>query len=225
VLGKIITPNGAKNVPVGRVIALLAEEGDNISNLEAPKEESKAAAKAEPPASSPSPSEPKPSPPPEAQASSPPTQHGSHHHYKHSQPLLPSVIRILREGNVANAEDVKGTGVRGMLTKGDVLAYLGKASSPTGTFKETKPKQETQTTPKPEAPKPLDGAAIRQLIVSGLAAKSKVAPLVSKTPATFDSIIADYLPPSKASLTPTTKPPLPTSKPKSGADGYFDGLF
>lgn len=37
---------------------------------------------------------------------------------------------------MVNIEDIKGTGVRGMLTKGDVLAYLGKASSPTGTFKE-----------------------------------------------------------------------------------------
>ncbi|KAH7927050.1 single hybrid motif-containing protein [Leucogyrophana mollusca] len=223
VLGKIIAPDGAKNVPVGRVIALLAEEGDDISNLEAPKEESKPSApKPESSAASQAPPEPKPEPTPEAQAPSPPAQHGSHH-YKHSQPLLPSVLRILREGNVANAEDIKGTGVRGMLTKGDVLAYLGKASSPTGTFKESKP--ETQAAPKPEAPKPLDGAAIRQLIVSGLYAKSRPAPFVSKAPATFDSIIADYLPPSPSSSITASKPPAPPAKFKNSAEAYFDGLF
>lgn len=48
------------------------------------------------------------------------------------------MIRLLIEGNVADAEAIPGTGVRGMLTKGDVLAYLGRASSPTGTFKEAK---------------------------------------------------------------------------------------
>jgi len=35
--------------------------------------------------------------------------------------------------------DPTGTGVRGMLTKGDVLAYLGKASGPNGTFKDNTP--------------------------------------------------------------------------------------
>lgn len=48
------------------------------------------------------------------------------------------MIRLLIEGNVADAEAIPGTGVRGMLTKGDVLAYLGRASSPMGTFKEAK---------------------------------------------------------------------------------------
>jgi pyruvate/2-oxoglutarate dehydrogenase complex dihydrolipoamide acyltransferase (E2) component len=45
------------------------------------------------------------------------------------------VARLLAESGVKGSE-VKGTGVRGMLTKGDVLAHLGKAKSPTGTFKE-----------------------------------------------------------------------------------------
>ena len=60
------------------------------------------------------------------------------HHPTHSKHLLPSVIRLLIEGNVADAEAIPATGVRGMLTKGDVLAYLGRASSPMGTFKEAK---------------------------------------------------------------------------------------
>lgn len=55
--------------------------------------------------------------------------------------------RLLQEYGVQDPEKIKGTGVRGMLTKGDVLAFLGKASSPTGTFKQT------QLGPGAEAPK------------------------------------------------------------------------
>jgi pyruvate/2-oxoglutarate dehydrogenase complex dihydrolipoamide acyltransferase (E2) component len=122
--------DGAKNVSVGEVIALLAEEGDDISNLEAPAEEPIAP----PPKTEVSP----PPPPPSAAAppSDPPTV--SHHGIppKHSRPLFPSVHRLLLENNVSNAEEIKGTGIRGMLTKGDVLAFIGKASSPTGTLME-----------------------------------------------------------------------------------------
>jgi pyruvate/2-oxoglutarate dehydrogenase complex dihydrolipoamide acyltransferase (E2) component len=57
------------------------------------------------------------------------------HHISHSRPLFPSVSRLLQEYGVQDPEKIKGTGVRGMLTKGDILAFLGKASSPTGTFK------------------------------------------------------------------------------------------
>ena len=45
------------------------------------------------------------------------------------------MARLLQQYGVQDPEKIKGTGVRGMLTKGDVLAFLGKASSPTGTFK------------------------------------------------------------------------------------------
>lgn len=44
--------------------------------------------------------------------------------------------RLLLEFGIKDPESIKGTGVRGMLTKGDVLAYLGKASGPLGTYKE-----------------------------------------------------------------------------------------
>ena len=54
---------------------------------------------------------------------------------EHSRPLFPSVHRLLLEHPVSNLEEIKGTGVRGMLTKGDVLTFLGKASNPLGTFK------------------------------------------------------------------------------------------
>lgn len=44
-------------------------------------------------------------------------------------------MRLLTENNVSDPKSIKGTGVRGMLTKGDVLAHLGKASHPLGTYK------------------------------------------------------------------------------------------
>lgn len=49
--------------------------------------------------------------------------------------MFPSVLRLLHELHVSDFKTIKGTGVRGMLTKGDVLAFFGKASTPTGTFK------------------------------------------------------------------------------------------
>ncbi|KAG2366786.1 single hybrid motif-containing protein [Suillus spraguei] len=191
ILGKIIAQDGSKNVQVGKVIALLAEEGDDISNLEAPKEESK-----------PAPSTPVAPP-------------------KHSKHLLPSVIRLLIEGNVVDAEAIPGTGVRGMLTKGDVLAYLGRASSPLGTFKEAK--KEVSEPKKVEEVKPLDGATIRQLIVSGLVAKMKSAPVLT-TPATFDAIIADYLPPSPSSPKAASIP-ISSTMVQDNTAKYFDGLL
>lgn len=118
---------------MGKVIALLAEEGDDISNLEPPKEK-KAASKRE--ASSPSsPPSPHVDPTPTKTSPHPPKSHHTTH-IAHSRPLFPSVYRLLLEFNITKPEDIKGTGVRGMLTKGDVLAYLGKASGPSGTYKE-----------------------------------------------------------------------------------------
>lgn len=127
--------NGAKGVQVGKIIALLAEEGDDISNLEVPKESEKPAPAKETSSSSPPPA----SPPPTPKAPAPePVAHSTHaSHPTHSRPLFPSVYRLLVEKNVTNPSEIKGTGIRGMLTKGDVLAHLGLASGPLGTFKES----------------------------------------------------------------------------------------
>jgi pyruvate/2-oxoglutarate dehydrogenase complex dihydrolipoamide acyltransferase (E2) component len=153
--------DGTKNVKVGKVIALLAEEGDDISNLEAPPEKetssSSSSQQSQPEAaaskqeSSTSTSESSPTSSASASASSSSTN--GHHttHPTHSRPLFPSVYRLLAENGIAKADKIKGTGIRGMLTKGDVLAYLGKASSPTGTFKEAAKKEEAAS---PAAKKP-----------------------------------------------------------------------
>ncbi|KAL0070558.1 pyridoxine biosynthesis protein [Marasmius tenuissimus] len=184
VVGKIILPDGTKNVQVGKVIALLAEEGDDISNLEVPKEED-------------------------------------------SAPALEA--RLLTENGIADGSKITGTGIRGMLTKGDVLAFLGKASGPLGTFKPPpspieQAAQSAGAAPKKEE-KPLDGPAIRQLIVSTMLSNSLKARSLptSSEPADFDSIIADYLP--KSTPVPKATVPTPeqtTSKPSSG---FLDGLI
>jgi hypothetical protein len=65
-------------------------------------------------------------------------------------------MRLLEENRITDVAQIKGmvrkviqnctsnfffqgTGIRGMLTKGDVLAFLGRASGPTGTFKDNTP--------------------------------------------------------------------------------------
>ena len=115
------------------------------------------------------------------------------HNAEHSRPLFPSVHRLLLEHTVTDLEKIKGTGIRGMLTKGDVLTFLGKASNPLGTFKfGLSPIEEASKLVEKEndvlllvrhicspsclnlllnsvqTPQTLDGAAIRRLIVNSM---------------------------------------------------------
>lgn len=139
-------------MPVGKTIAMLAEEGDDISNVEVPAEEEKPSSSSQESQSSDKSASPSSSSslsstskseksPSQATSAAPPKDSESGTsavHVPHtSKPLMPSVMRLLSDFNVSNkdAESIKGTGVRGMLTKGDVLVYLGKAKTPTGTFK------------------------------------------------------------------------------------------
>ncbi|PWZ02761.1 hypothetical protein BCV70DRAFT_229198 [Testicularia cyperi] len=191
VLAKIIVQDGAKDVNVGKTIAMLAEEGDDISNVEAPKDdEPSASSSSSPPAEENKKSTPEPSTQTAASsAQAAPTSAGassSNTHVSFKGPLFPSVQRLIAENHIEDAENkIKGTGIRGMITKGDVLAFLGKAKTPTGTFKEAKggiavlgPQQASpktgsspaQSTSKPA--EPLSGDALRSLILGGLAASS-----------------------------------------------------
>ncbi|KAF7359222.1 Peptide hydrolase [Mycena sanguinolenta] len=223
VMGMIVVPEGSKNIVVGKVIALLAEEGDDISNLQPPQEDAsprrkqQAEAAAESPAPSPPAQEFKPSPPPPAHSSTPPT---------HSRPLFPSVHRLLLEHDISTPSQIKGTGVRGMLTKGDVLAFLGKASGPMGTYKETPPPMaQAQAQPKKEEYKPLDGPSLRQLIVSTMlqnSIKARNPPSNSLAQASFDSILADYLPSTPTAPTP---PKSSSTPPPPKTTNWLDGLI
>ncbi|KAG8763987.1 hypothetical protein FRC11_007037 [Ceratobasidium sp. 423] len=231
VLGKILVEDGAKSVSVGTLIALLAEEGDDISNLRPPAESESESSKSpkreeQPTSASSAATAPTSRSSPSAPESAAP---GSPHHDFPKGPLFPSVMRLLAQHHVSSkdAKKIKGTGVRGMLTKGDVLAHLGLASTPTGTFKITQPKDTSATASKAgakaEGPKKveIDAPTLRRLIIEGMvlrADKSRAAP--KPAPATFDSIIDDYLPPKPAGVKlPVIPPTTPTRH------GYFDGLL
>ncbi|KAH8991121.1 single hybrid motif-containing protein [Lactarius hatsudake] len=124
IVGKILM--GRRTFPLERSSLFWQKRGDDISNLEIPKDE---------PTPSKSAPVPKQEQAPLAPSFSCPT-------ISHSRPLFPSVSRLLQEYGVQDPEKIKGTGVRGMLTKGDVLAFLGKASSPTEAPKKAEAKVE-----------------------------------------------------------------------------------
>lgn len=56
-------------------------------------------------------------------------------HPTHSKTLLPSVLRLLTLNGVEDTSGIKATGPRGHLTKGDVLAFLGRIKSARGSEK------------------------------------------------------------------------------------------
>ncbi|KAJ7090363.1 single hybrid motif-containing protein [Mycena belliarum] len=222
IMGKILVAEGTKNILVGKVIALLAEEGDDISNLQPPKEDASPRRQQKPESTSPSASTPPaqgsrpPSPPPASQHAHPSTSSS------HSRPLFPSVHRLLMEHDISKPSQITGTGVRGMLTKGDVLAFLGKASGPMGTFKESPPSM-LQAQPKKEEYKPLDGPALRRLIVSTMlhnSVKARNPPADFLVHADLDSVLVDYLP---STSTPSKKAPPPQPSPK--AADWLDGVI
>lgn len=116
-------PSGSKDVAVNDVIAFVAEEGDDLSDLPDPAEfrsssEEKKEEKKERTTTT----------------SQPPTESKGHAHF--TKPAFPSVLRLAYQNGIAEPEkDIKGTGPHGMLTKGDVLAYLGKSHGAYGTSK------------------------------------------------------------------------------------------
>ncbi|KAF8232291.1 single hybrid motif-containing protein [Tricholoma matsutake] len=223
IIGKILLQDGAKNVPVGKVIALLAEEGDDISNLQPPKEE-KPVSKQATLSSSPLLPE-RPTPVPEMSFLPPSLELHSSTPLSHSRPLFPSVHRLLLEFGIKDPESIKGTGVRGMLTKGDVLAYLGKASGPLGTYKEPpSPLPGAGKMEKKEEYKPLDGPALRRLIVSTMFQSSLAARNARPVSvADFDSVVADYI--HTSPLDAKKAVDQTQTKPKTSASDWLDGLY
>jgi pyruvate/2-oxoglutarate dehydrogenase complex dihydrolipoamide acyltransferase (E2) component len=191
------------------LIAILAEEGDDLSSIEVP---SRSAASDAAESSSNQTSEKsaneqqkQPSPPrqPQADPASPNSstayqppesvQH-DHHYPTHSKPLLPSVLRALVLNNIKDTSQIKATGFKGTLTKGDVLAFAGKITHPRGSLKDIDdhalPGGEKQLAkPQPanaaSAPKPelIDGPSLRQLIAAGLSVQLKPKPVVHQKPA------------------------------------------
>ena len=125
-LAKIVVPNGTHNVKVGQIIAVLAEEGDDISSVEVPAEDSQR--------SLPTPStrgaeedtkfKEQTNKQPDEQDSG---QSKRVLHFTTSYP--PAVLRLLREYGIKDPQSIPATGPRGRLLKGDVLAYVGSIKS------------------------------------------------------------------------------------------------
>ena len=130
-LVKITQGDGSKGIQVGTRIAVLAEEGDDISSLEIPAEEPpqkqtpQAAEAAQETAQSSKPAEAAPSEEP----SPAPRREGKPQ--KQTYPLLPSVAHLMKENGLdeSKVEEMTPTGPNGRLLKGDVLAYLGKVKA------------------------------------------------------------------------------------------------
>lgn len=154
VLAKIIYPSGSKDIKVNTPIAFLAEEGDDLSDVpdvkpSAPSQSQDSRSESEereaPPKDEPASSRPSDERDGKSEASEP---------VQLSKPALPSVLRLLHENHISDAEDkIRGTGLHGMLTKGDVLAYLGKIKSPFGTAKPHHTTMSELGGPREEAPK------------------------------------------------------------------------
>lgn len=144
IMAKIFAPDGSKSVQVGTRIAVIADEGDDISNLEMPSDDSKPVSKPpedvkkaeedgqskQEPKSTPStgptgtPSNPKPSRSAPASSPSGPGQNTKY-------PFYPSVIALIHENHLSDSDVAKipATGPQNRLLKGDVLAYLGSIPS------------------------------------------------------------------------------------------------
>lgn len=130
ILMKIMQGDGSKGVQVGTRIAVIAEEGDDISTLEIPADETPKTQKAE--SSAPEPAS-APEPEPTSTPSPPASAKSAGKIQKQTYPLYPSVAHLLKINGLdaSVADNIPATGPNGRLLKGDVLAYLGKINAET----------------------------------------------------------------------------------------------
>jgi len=210
-------PSGSKDVAVNDVIAYVAEEGDDLSDLPDPSEarSNNEKSKEEAPKEAPKKSD----------ATAAPSESKGPVHF--TKPVFPSVQRLSHQYGISEPEkDIKGTGPHGMLTKGDVLAYLGKIKGAYGTAKPShtsisklggKPAKEGRSTKADSAPskvrlsslmQPLDGHEVQTMILQGLV--SMRAPRPKPAPAaTVDDVLNAYKTdaPPRAGPAPAPKAP------------------
>ena len=134
ILMKIMQGDGTKGIQVGTRIAVIAEEGDDISSLEIPADGNSETTAAS------TPSKAEQSPAAEAAKSPAPTPEApkavsksTGKAPKRNYPMLPSVAHLLKENGLDESAlaDVAPTGPNGRILKGDVLAFLGKIDAKT----------------------------------------------------------------------------------------------
>ncbi|KAJ2789591.1 hypothetical protein H4R20_007154, partial [Coemansia guatemalensis] len=123
VLVKIIAPEGTQNVAVNSPIAIIAEEGDDISSIDVDALSKGTQAKASA-ADSPS-AESAPAAAPAAE----PKSEATHADSSAKGLLSPAATFAIHSNHIANSKDIRGSGPKGRILKGDVLRFLkdGKA--------------------------------------------------------------------------------------------------
>ncbi|CAH2351576.1 pyruvate dehydrogenase complex protein X component, mitochondrial [[Candida] railenensis] len=133
VMWDILKNDGDKAIPVGQPIAYLAEEGDDLSSLEKPKDDQAAAPKEEPKKEEPKKEEPKKEEPKKKEESKPASSSSSSSSSVFSaanpkQKFSPAVELLLHEHEISNEDalsKIQASGPKGRILKGDVLAYIG----------------------------------------------------------------------------------------------------
>ncbi|KAI9299964.1 hypothetical protein BJ944DRAFT_273665, partial [Cunninghamella echinulata] len=112
-----------QKAPVNTLIALLAEEGDDISNIEIPKDgESSTSQPKQEEEKQASSTTSKPSQP---SAPITPMNHHDIDTSKLKKPLSPSVFGLIMRHHIKDIESIQASGPGGRILKGDVLAHLG----------------------------------------------------------------------------------------------------
>ncbi|MGB7370932.1 2-oxo acid dehydrogenase subunit E2 [Erythrobacter sp.] len=110
-LAEIVIEDGTENVAVGAVIAMLAEEGEDVDEVSAPETDKAEKPAADEPAAKEASPAPSPAPTP-----------------KDGPPASPSA-RKLADANGIDLASVEGTGPNGKITKGDVEGMIGEGGT------------------------------------------------------------------------------------------------
>lgn len=125
ILAKILIPDGTHKVNVGKIIAVLAEEGDDISSIEIPSEETDSTTSASSKETTEKPKEEKT--PSEEKTTDKKTDHKVS--ITSDETLSPAVLRLLHEHGISDPKTITATGPQGRLLKGDVLVHVGTVKS------------------------------------------------------------------------------------------------
>ncbi|TAQ85713.1 hypothetical protein B7494_g5962 [Chlorociboria aeruginascens] len=129
VLFKILKGDGSKGIQVGTRIGVLAEEGDDLSSLEIPEEDSSSSAPKKEAKSNEGTSKPQSVETPK-KATPQPTAKSAEKVPKQNYPLLPSVASLITAHDLTSSiAEMTPTGPNNRLLKGDVLAYIGSIPS------------------------------------------------------------------------------------------------
>lgn len=139
ILAKILKNSSSGKIAVGQPIALTAEEGDDLNNLEIPETTDAPAA-----------SVPKNEEAPVAKAATPAaTSSGSR-----STVLSPAVGHLLSNYGIKDPLSITATGPHGRLLKGDVLSYIS-----ANKLTKAKPQSAKPSQPKTQSPAPVQSTS------------------------------------------------------------------